>query len=70
MQTILLVEDDVSLADWVCEYLTEQNFNVIHVERGDLVIDKITTVDIDLVLLDVMLPGLNGIDVCRFIRPY
>ena len=70
MQTILLVEDDVSLADWVCEYLTEQNFNVIHVERGDLVIDKITTVDIDLVLLDVMLPGLNGIEVCRIIRQY
>jgi len=70
MQTILLVEDDVSLADWVCEYLTEQNFNVIHVERGDMVIDKITTVDIDLVLLDVMLPGLNGIEVCRIIRQY
>jgi len=68
MRTILLVEDDISLADWVCEYLTEQNFAVIHVERGDLVLDKITTDNIDLVLLDVMLPGLNGIEVCRLIR--
>ena len=70
MRTILLVEDDISLADWVSEYLTEQGFNVIHVERGDLVIDKITNNDIDLVLLDVMLPGLNGIEVCRIIRQY
>ncbi len=70
MRTILLVEDDISLADWVSEYLTEQDFNVIHVERGDLVLDKITTNNIDLVLLDVMLPGLNGIEVCRLIRQH
>ena len=70
MKTILLVEDDISLANWVCEYLTEQNFNVIHVERGDLVLNKIKTNPIDLVLLDVMLPGLNGIEVCRLIRQH
>lgn len=70
MSTILLVEDDISLADWVCEYLTEQGFTVVHVERGDLVLDKVKTNEIDLVLLDVMLPGLNGIEVCRLIRQY
>jgi DNA-binding response OmpR family regulator len=70
MSTILLVEDDISLANWVCEYLTEQGFTVIHVERGDLVLDKVKTDTIDLVLLDVMLPGLNGIEVCRLIRQY
>ncbi|NQY89683.1 MAG: response regulator transcription factor [Colwellia sp.] len=70
MSTILLVEDDISLADWVSEYLTEQSFNVVHVERGDLVLDKIKTDVIDLVLLDVMLPGLNGIEVCRLIRQH
>ncbi len=70
MSTILLVEDDISLANWVAEYLTEQNFDVIHVERGDLVLDKIKTQTIDLVLLDVMLPGLNGIEVCRLVRQH
>ncbi len=70
MKTILLVEDDISLANWVCEYLSEQNFNVIHVERGDRVLNKVKNEVIDLVLLDVMLPGLNGIEVCRLIRQH
>jgi two-component system OmpR family response regulator len=70
MHNILLVEDDISLADWVCEYLTEQGFKVTHVARGDLVLDLIKNKTIDIVLLDVMLPGLNGIEVCRLIRQY
>ncbi len=65
---ILLVEDDISLANWVSEYLTDQCFNVAHVARGDLVIDEIEKNTTDIVLLDVMLPGLNGIEVCRLIR--
>jgi len=68
MKNILLVEDDISLADWVSEYLTEQGFKVTHVARGDLVLDVFIKQHIDIVLLDVMLPGLNGIEVCRLIR--
>jgi DNA-binding response OmpR family regulator len=70
MHNILLVEDDISLANWVCEYLTEQDFNVTHVARGDLVMEVIKKNNTDIVLLDVMLPGLNGIEVCRLIREY
>lgn len=70
MSTILLVEDDISLANWVSEFLTEQNFTVIHLARGDLVLDKVKVQKIDLVLLDVMLPGLNGVEVCRLIRQH
>ncbi|WP_448548959.1 response regulator transcription factor [Thalassotalea fusca] len=65
---ILLVEDDVTLADWVKEYLLEQGFSVSHVTRGDQVIKAISEFSPELILLDVMLPGLNGIEVCRLIR--
>jgi two-component system OmpR family response regulator len=65
---ILLVEDDVTLADWVSEYLCEQGFKVQHVLRGDLVLKASEKFEPDLVLLDVMLPGLNGIEVCRLLR--
>jgi two-component system, OmpR family, response regulator len=65
---ILLVEDDLTLADWVIEYLQEQQFLVEHVARGDLVKEKVATFSPDLVLLDVMLPGINGIEVCRLLR--
>jgi len=70
MHNILLVEDDISLANWVCEYLTEQGFNVTHVARGELVLDVVKKNTTDIVLLDVMLPGLNGIEVCRLIRQH
>ncbi len=65
---ILLVEDDLTLAGWVIEYLQEQNFIVEHVARGNLVQKKVSAFNPDLVLLDVMLPGLNGIEVCRLLR--
>jgi DNA-binding response OmpR family regulator len=65
---VLLVEDDITLADWVAEYLSEQGFNVRHVDRGDLVMHALKEFQPEIVLLDVMLPGLNGIEVCRLIR--
>jgi len=65
---VLLVEDDITLADWVVEYLEEQQFEVCHVARGDAVEEQLSAFSPDIVLLDVMLPGLNGIEVCRLIR--
>lgn len=67
---ILLVEDDRALAQWVQEYLVEQGFEVSHIDRGDLVVNAVKRDKFDLVLLDLMLPGLDGIEVCRQLRGF
>jgi len=66
---ILIVEDDTSLAQWMEKYLTLKNFAVTVIERGDLAVDFILQHNPDVVILDGMLPGLDGIDVCKAVRP-
>lgn len=66
---ILIVEDDVSLAEWFKEYLQLKHYRVTIIERGDLAVDFIQQHNPDLVLLDGMLPGLDGFDVCKAVRP-
>ncbi|MCB9524775.1 MAG: response regulator [Myxococcales bacterium] len=66
---LLLVEDDPRLAELVREYLTQQGFAVAHEARGDRAVERILAEPPDLVILDLMLPGLDGLSVCRQIRP-
>ena len=67
--TILLVEDDQRLSDLMSEYLIKQGL-LIEVEyRGDTAVQRILNLQPDLVVLDLMLPGLDGLEVCRQIRP-
>lgn len=68
--SILLVEDDSSLAQWVAEYLIEQGYHTLICPRGDEVISMVKTHKPDLILLDVMLPGQDGISVCRELRQF
>jgi len=68
--TILLVEDDVSLAQWVAEYLTEQGYTTHVCHRGDEVVSQVKTINPNIVLLDIMLPGQDGISVCRELRSF
>ncbi|ATC98292.1 MAG: response regulator [Pseudomonadota bacterium] len=65
---ILLVEDDTSLAQWVSEYLIEQGFDVVLCHRGDEAVQAVKKHNPDLVLLDLMLPGKDGMSVCRDLR--
>lgn len=65
---ILHVEDDLSLAQWVSEYLQSHGFLVDHIARGDTVVEQVKSQHYDLILLDVMLPGMDGIEVCRALR--
>ncbi len=66
---ILIVEDDVSLADWIKEYLLLKHYQVSIVGRGDLAVNFIKQHNPDLVILDGMLPGLDGLDVLKAVRP-
>ncbi|ATG57605.1 MULTISPECIES: response regulator transcription factor [Pseudoalteromonas] len=68
--TILLVEDDASLAQWVAEYLTEQGYTTYVCHRGDEVVSQVKTLNPNIVLLDIMLPGQDGISVCRELRSF
>jgi len=65
---ILLVEDDIDLADWMADYLKAKEFNVTICHRGDEAVTLIQSLNPDLVLLDGMLPGLDGLDVCKAVR--
>ncbi|GAA6154227.1 response regulator transcription factor [Pseudoteredinibacter isoporae] len=66
--SILLVEDDRKLAAILSEYLHGQGFQVSCVEDGALAPERILTLKPDLVLLDLMLPGLDGLSICREVR--
>ncbi|MCK5813189.1 MAG: response regulator [Cocleimonas sp.] len=66
--TILLVEDDRKLSAVICEYLQQQGLSMETEYRGDTAIERILTLQPDLVILDLMLPGLDGLEVCRQVR--
>ena len=66
---ILLVDDDESLNRLVHQYLQGQGFNVSIVTDGIAAVEAITRDQPDLVILDLMLPGQDGLSVCRDVRP-
>ncbi len=68
MPSILLVEDDKVLADITAEYLQNNGYQVAIESNGMLATERILKENPDLVILDVMLPGKDGIDICREVR--
>lgn len=70
MSQILLVEDEPKLAALVGDYLRAGGYRVDHQEDGLAVIPAIRQGQYDLVLLDLMLPGRDGLDICRELRGF
>ncbi len=67
---IMVVEDDRSLASWIADYLTSHDFLVTVATRGDEAVNLIRSDEPNLVVLDVMLPGLDGLEVCKQVRKF
>ena len=65
---ILVVDDDVALAEMIGIVLGNEGFRVAFCADGSLALTQFVVYNPDLVLLDVMLPGMDGFDVCRAIR--
>ena len=70
MSYILIVEDEKKIAELLRDYLKQAGFDTHILTRGDNVIPWIKNNSLDLILLDLMLPGMNGIEVCRDIRKF
>lgn len=67
---ILIVDDDSNIAELISLYLTKEFFQCETAEDGEIALQKHKEFEPDLVLLDIMLPGIDGYDVCREIRKY
>lgn len=68
MQKILVVEDDVKIARFIELELKHEGFTVETAHDGRSGLEKALEGEFDLLILDIMLPGLNGMEVCRRIR--
>lgn len=69
MPRILVAEDDSRLAKLVQDYLQSNDFQVTIEDRGDRVIERVAEIKPDLIILDLMLPGKDGLTLCQQLRP-
>ena len=67
-QKILIVDDDVNIAELISLYLLKECFDTMTVNDGEEALQAFETYQPDLILLDLMLPGIDGYQVCREIR--
>jgi len=66
--SILLIEDDIRLAEMVSEYLGEAGFRVAVAAAGRAGLERLTREPYDALVLDLMLPDMDGLEVCRQLR--
>ncbi|MDE6960567.1 MAG: response regulator transcription factor, partial [Lachnospiraceae bacterium] len=68
MSKILIIEDEEAIADLEKDYLELSGFKVEIEERGDIGLTRALKEEFDLIILDLMLPGIDGFEICRQIR--
>uniref|UniRef100_Q31H09 Two component transcriptional regulator, winged helix family n=1 Tax=Hydrogenovibrio crunogenus (strain DSM 25203 / XCL-2) TaxID=317025 RepID=Q31H09_HYDCU len=67
-ETILIVEDEIKIANIVQEYLQDSGFKTVCIDNGSDVLSWVQNHPVDLILLDIMLPGKDGLQVCKEVR--
>jgi DNA-binding response OmpR family regulator len=65
---LLLVEDDVRLAELIADYIGRNGFQVTIEHRGDQAVQNFQAANTDIIILDLMLPGMDGLQVCQQVR--
>ena len=68
MKKILLIEDEEHIRKFVKISLKREGFQVIEAETGELGIEEVAKESPDIVILDIMLPGIDGFEVCKILR--
>jgi two-component system, OmpR family, phosphate regulon response regulator OmpR len=68
MNHLLMIEDDARLANMVGEYLRGNGFEFAHAMDGAAGLQALATAPPDLIILDLMMPGIDGLEVCRRLR--
>jgi DNA-binding response OmpR family regulator len=67
-QTIFIIDDEVTIREVVRRYLELEGFTVAEAEHGRQALDLLRTIHPDLILLDIMLPGIDGFKIARSVR--
>lgn len=67
-KTILVVDDEVKIRDMVRPFLLNEGYNVVEAGNGYEVLEKLKTNNIDLIILDLMMPGMDGFQTLRELR--
>ena len=69
-QTIMIVEDEEKLATLLADYLRQSGFESVWIADGNEVLPRVREKQPDLMLLDLMLPGRDGLEICKEIRTF
>lgn len=67
---VLIVEDEIKLASLLSDYLTQAQFVNHSIHHGNEVIDWVQNNSVDIILLDIMLPGKGGMQICKELRQF
>lgn len=67
---ILIIDDDLQITKILRDYFNYENFEVFVAHDGQKGLEKIKNLEVDIIILDLMLPKKNGLDICRQLKPH